>query len=160
MFLADAANGPPNAVGNPVENSVTGFVTGSAQSFWTTTSSYWSFRDPALNGVGGDSDLPDGDLVEKGGAAQQLRLAFASAQSASPLRNLYTCTTGSYANCNPGSALSVTPFSTANTDIDATALNLDTRLVSPLSAFVSQSVTSLADRKARSEEHTSELQSH
>ncbi|MEX2240114.1 MAG: hypothetical protein WD775_05400 [Burkholderiales bacterium] len=81
LFLADAN-------GDAAENSSTGFITGSALSFWTQASTYWGFRDPELNGVGGASDAPDGDLVEKGGAAQQLRLAFPSDQSA---RKLYTC---------------------------------------------------------------------
>ena len=146
-FLADAANGLPPAVGNSIENGVTGFVNGSATSFWTGSSNFWSYRDPSQNGVGGASDAPDGDLVEKGGAAQQLRTAYAAAQSAPTLRNLYTCTTGSFNNCNTGSPLSATPFSTANTDISAVALQLSTRLVSPLTAFQTKAVAAITDRK-------------
>src|SRR5260221_4851626 len=52
VFLADA-------LGSPAENSATGFITGSAQSFWTQSSSFWSFNP---QGIGGSSDSPDGDL--------------------------------------------------------------------------------------------------
>ena len=152
VFLADAANGPPPAVGDPAENTTTGFVSQNSPSFWTAASNYWGFRDPSQNGPGGPSDLPDGDLVEKGGAAQQLRIAYASAESSSPLRNVYTCTTGLVSGVNQtcapnvGFALSNTPFSTANDAVSPAAFQLDTRFVSPLSAYTSQSVTSVTDR--------------
>ena len=141
VFLADA-------VGNPAQNTTTGFITGAAPSFWTIPSSFWGFRTADQNGVGGASDYPDGDLVEKGGAAEQLRIAYASAELAIPTRNLYTCTTGSFANCVANSSLSSTPFHTDNTDITALSLALDTRPVSPLTAYVPQTVTTLTDRKA------------
>ncbi|HET9384893.1 MAG TPA: hypothetical protein VFO67_07075, partial [Gemmatimonadales bacterium] len=91
VYLADAVNDPPPhasppPTGNPAENTSTGFVSQSSPSFWTETSSYWGFRDASQNGPGGPSDLPDGDLVEKGGAAQQLRIAFAGAEAATPAR--------------------------------------------------------------------------
>jgi Tfp pilus tip-associated adhesin PilY1 len=151
VFLADASNGIPPATGISAENSTTGFVTGSATSFWTANSSFWSYRDASQNGVGGPSDRPDGDLVEKGGAAQQIRTAYPHAQApvgSETLRRLYTCTTGSYAEqCAADKALRLMPFSTANTDIDAGSLNLDTRLVSPLSAYDTKPVTALTDRR-------------
>lgn len=148
VFLADATNGPPPAVGNPAQDAVNGLVTDAASSFWTAPSSFWGFRDPALNGVGGASDKPDGKIVEKGGVAQQIRIAYAAAEASIPARNLYTCTTGSFANCVANSSLFATPFSTANTDITALALALDTRAVSPLTAYVPQTVSALTDRKA------------
>ena len=107
LFLADAA-------GVPAENSSTGFIAGSARSFWTQDESvdFWQFRDPAVNGVGGASDLPDGDLVEKGGAAQQLRIPYAASQAS---RSVYTCLTASTGTCDGTSnRLSSTPFNTAN----------------------------------------------
>jgi type IV pilus assembly protein PilY1 len=128
LYLADAT-------GANAENTTTGFITSTAQSFWTTPSDFWSFRTPSQNGAGGASDLPDGDLVEKGGAAEQLRIDYASDQST---RNLYTCTQGSFANCLTGSDLSGTPFSTSNTDITSAALNLGTNPVSPLTAYPDQ----------------------
>jgi Tfp pilus tip-associated adhesin PilY1 len=152
VFLADAANGPPPAVGNPAESTTTGFISQNSPSFWTQDSTFWSFRDPSQNGPGGASDKPDGDLVEKGGAAQQLRIAFANAEGSSPARNLYTCTTGTVGGvnqtCTTSSLLANTPFSTANDAINAAALQLDTRLVSPLTAFETLAVASLTDRRA------------
>lgn len=105
LFLADAA-------GLAAENSSTGFITGSARSYWTEASTYWSYRDNALNGVGLTSDSPDGDLVEKGGAAQRLRLAYPTDQSG---RSLYTCVNATLTgNCAAGALLSATPFNSAN----------------------------------------------
>ena len=107
LFLADST-------GAPAENASTGFISGSARSFWTVDESvdFWQFRDPAVNGVGGASDLPDGDLVEKGGAAQQLRIAYPSDQSS---RSVYTCTNASTGTCDGTSnLLSSTPFNTTN----------------------------------------------
>ena len=150
LFLADASNGIPPQVGvAAVDSATTGFINADAKSFWTQDSSFWGFRDPSLNGSGGPSDNPDGNLVEKGGAAQQQRIAFATDQTA---RNLYTCTTGLVGGvsqtCALGSSLSATPFSEANAAIDPSTLALGTKQVSPLSALQTQSVTSLTDRKA------------
>jgi len=149
VFLADAANGPPPAVGNAAENSSTGFVGQSSPSFWTEPSSFWGFRTAAENGPGGASDKPDGDLVEKGGAAQQLRIALATTQVG---RNLYTCTSGLVdgvtKDCVANSALADTPFNTLNAAISPAALQLDTRFVSPLTALQSKSVAALTDRRS------------
>jgi len=136
LFLADA-------IGAHAENSTTGFITSTAQSFWTTGSSFWGFRQSSLNGAGGASDLPDGDLVEKGATAGQLRADLASDQST---RKLYTCTQGSYASCSGGSPLSATPFGAANTDITSAALGLGSNPVSPLTAYESKAVTAITDR--------------
>ena len=135
VFLSDAN-------GLPAENSATGFITGSAQSFWTQGSSFWSFNP---QGVGGSSDSPDGDIVEKGGAAQQIRTAFPTSQTT---RKLYTCTQGSFGNCVAGSQLSSFPFNTTNTDINAAALNLGTMAVSTLTGYRTNTVSALTDRKA------------
>jgi len=105
IFLSDANDAP-------AENAATGFISTGAKSFWTATSTYWSFRDDEANGVGGASDSPDGDLVEKGGAAQRLREIYAASRDT---RKLYTCISGA-ANglCAVGDQLSATPFTTAN----------------------------------------------
>ena len=105
LFLADVNN-------NPVENLTTGFVSPGAQSYWTTGSNFWAFRP---SGVGGNSDLPDGDIVEKGAAAQVLRTTYSTSQSG---RQVYTCT----GSCGPGSRLANTPFDDANTGITQSAL--------------------------------------
>jgi type IV pilus assembly protein PilY1 len=97
--------------GSAAESATSGFITPSAQSFWTTASSFWNASYyPNSQGSGGISDLPDGDLVEKGGAAEHLRNVYATSQAT---RKLYTCTTG----CTANSLLSATPFDTANTAI-------------------------------------------
>jgi type IV pilus assembly protein PilY1 len=104
IFLADAD-------GVAAENAATGFVSTGAKSFWTTTSSFWSYRTAAENGTGGSSDLPDGDLVEKGGAAQRLREVYPTSQAT---RKLYTCTSAAASGlCADGDLLSATPFDTA-----------------------------------------------
>ncbi|HEV8645722.1 MAG TPA: hypothetical protein VGR01_09145 [Burkholderiales bacterium] len=134
VFLSDAATPPKNAV-----NPQSGFITKDAVSFWTRTSSFWGYRPAADNGVGGASDAPDGDLIEKGGVAQQLRTAFATDQST---RNVYTCTGA----CVAGSLLSATPFATSNTDINAGSLGLTSRVVTPLTALQTKAISSLTDR--------------
>ena len=156
LFLVDSN-------GAAAEDTNTHFVINTATSFWTsgtlTPTNFWSFRDSSLNGVGGSSDAADGNLVEKGGAAQQLRHYYQSSQSS---RNLYSCTTGgnlpdcvactasgsgSNKTCANGSALSATPFNTTNSAISATALNLSTQPVSTLTAKRSVTLTTLTDRK-------------
>ncbi len=134
LFLADVSGGE-------AENPETGFINANSSSFWTDgTGEFWSYRSPEENGEGGPRDLPDGDLVEKGGTAQQQRIAYAADQSG---RNLYTCTT----SCTSGDLLSATPFSTLNGEITGTNLQLETRAVSTLTGFDTQSITSLSDTK-------------
>ena len=106
LFLADAVGAEAEDTAN------TGFIRGSARSYWTESQLYWGFRAAELNGTGGANDLPDGDLVEKGGAAQQLRLAYPADQSG---RNLYTCVNNTFTGpCASGASLSATPFNTTN----------------------------------------------
>jgi type IV pilus assembly protein PilY1 len=80
LELGDNSSPSINAV-----NSLTGFVTPCAQSFWTTDSgTYWKsdiFDDPLAKGTCPSSvttfskwsDDPDGPLVEKGGVAEVIR---------------------------------------------------------------------------------------
>jgi type IV pilus assembly protein PilY1 len=125
LFLADAA-------GNVASNSSTGFISSSALSFWTTSSSFWSFRSPnfTTTDVGKASDSPDGDLVEKGAAAERLRIDFPTSQGT---RNVFTCTSPSGGVCANGTTFSATVPSTVfsaggtgnppdNTDITAADL--------------------------------------
>ncbi|MGH8690777.1 MAG: hypothetical protein ACREUS_07090 [Burkholderiales bacterium] len=109
--------------GNRAENAATGFVSPNAKSFWTASSGFWSHRNPDQNGAGGVSDLPDGDLVEKGGAAQKVRARYSTDQA---LRQVYTCVSSS-GFCSPGSLLSSSPFEVANTDITAADLGTYTK---------------------------------
>lgn len=96
IFLADAD-------GKAAVNPLTGFIKTDVRSFWSKTvaadSAFWKFRP---NGEGKAQDAPDGDLVEKGAAAQRLR-------SLGPTdRKVYTCTSNCEADLPPEN------FSTAN----------------------------------------------
>jgi len=114
LFLADAN-------GVSAENPTSGFVTQTATSFWSSASTFWSYRTVAENSAGGDSDAPDGELVEKGGVAQQLRIDHSASQAS---RNLLTCTAAGGTYCASGDALSVTPFDGTNSEISVTALGV------------------------------------
>ncbi len=100
LYLSDAKS-------NKAENSSTGFITTDAESFWTKDSDFWGFRTDEENGSGGASDLPDGDLVEKGGVAQNLRTSNAASRDN---RNFFSC----FGSCATGSLLSEFQFSVDN----------------------------------------------
>ena len=121
LFLADRN-------GDPAENPTTGFVNPNAVSFWTQPSTFW---DPLYyvnsQGIGGTSDSPDGDLVEKGGASQYIRRTFLASQAA---RKLYTCT----GLCAEGTTLSATPFDSSNPALTASALSPPSTLISTTEA--------------------------
>lgn len=120
LFLADK-NG--NAA---ISGAGTGFLSPNAVSFWNpdidtsklpdSIGGFW-VNNP--QSAGGGYDNPDGEIVEKGGVSQQIRLAnlqddyTATAGSAQNPRRVYTCT-GSGGNCNNGDALSATLFATSN----------------------------------------------
>ncbi len=118
--IALDVNGNPilaDRFGKGVEDTVNGFIKADKTSFWTTPSSFWAF-DPIGNPLSA-SDAPDGNIVEKGGAAQRLRQDFATSQAS---RKLYTC----YGSCAAGDKLSNTPF----TDVPAVkAFGLDSDLI-------------------------------
>lgn len=108
-----------------ISSAGTGFITPTAVSFWTkkdtasAPDSTGGFFVGDPQGAGKAFDSPDGELVEKGGAAQQLRLNnltvdYASTP-ASP-RRLYTyCPSG--ASCNTRLKESVNAFATSNSAI-------------------------------------------
>ncbi len=133
-YLADASTPPKRAV-----NAQSGFIAQNALSFWSQPSTFWGFRPAVENGIGGSSDTPDGDLIEKGGVAQRLRAAYATDQST---RNVYTCT----GSCATNSLLSATPFATSNTAINSGSLGLTSRVVTPLTALQTKAITALTDR--------------
>ena len=128
LFLADSTGA------GAISGAGTGFLSPNAVSYWTRKdASTLPDSDPPggfwvsnPQSVGGAFDSPDGEIVEKGGVSQQLRLAnlldtyAANPGTSTNPRNVYTCT-GSCAN---GSSLSSTPFATTNADITAVALNL------------------------------------
>lgn len=104
-----------DSVGASAENAGTGFVNPGAISFWTSSSTFWN---PAYyvnsQGLGGSSDSPDGDLVEKGGVAQFLRTAYPTSQAT---RKIYTCTGTGTAACG-----AMASFDTNNAGITNTLL--------------------------------------
>ncbi|MFN2644774.1 MAG: hypothetical protein ABR570_07270 [Burkholderiales bacterium] len=138
----DSATGAPflaDANGNAAANSSTGFISSSALSFWTSASSFWSYRSPdyATTDVGQASDSPDGDMVEKGAAAERLRIRFPTSQGT---RNVYTCTSAGSGICAGGSLLSATPFSAGGTgnptdNTDITAADLGSYLTYPVNSL-------------------------
>jgi type IV pilus assembly protein PilY1 len=90
ISLADSLN-------NDAVNLDSGFIKPSAVSFWTRagndpSKTGWPNKDFWVNNPTGTpasgSDTPDGDVVEKGGAAEMLRLDHAKDQSK---RRVFTC---------------------------------------------------------------------
>jgi type IV pilus assembly protein PilY1 len=110
LFLADAT-------GKTAENPLTGFIASNAVSFWTHASNYWEFS-PRGNPQS-PSDDPDGEVVEKGGAAQKLRISGYGGTEGSAYavetRTVYTL----------DDSQNMTRFSTSNVEITAAKLGLD-----------------------------------
>jgi type IV pilus assembly protein PilY1 len=126
LFLADSTGA------GALSSSGTGFISPNAVSFWTTKDvtklpdSIGGFYVNNPQSAGGGYDSPDGELVEKGGAAQQIRLANLQdnyvTNPASP-RNLYTCNGA----CAPGGStgmLKTYPFATTNVSLTAGAFGI------------------------------------
>src|SRR6266516_1765835 len=63
-----------DSLGNPALNSATGFFLFSTVSYWTSASNFW-VNDPKGKPKSA-SDLPDGEVVEKGGIAEKLRIKY------------------------------------------------------------------------------------
>jgi len=79
LFLSDAN-------GHPAINGATGFISPSAVSYWTGPSTFWVNQQ--LGTPLSSSDSPDGEVVEKGGVAQQIRTKYETTQTT---RNMLTC---------------------------------------------------------------------
>ncbi len=121
VFLADKN-------GQPIENPDTGFVRTSSVSFWTAPSTFWdtvyypeTVVQPPLTPT--SSDSPDGEFVEKGGAAQRQRTVYATDVTT---RNVYTCVSGGSPDCTADTDLSngSHAFNAANTNITTTLLGI------------------------------------
>ncbi|MEO6437276.1 MAG: hypothetical protein ABIP55_16155, partial [Tepidisphaeraceae bacterium] len=121
LFLADATLQPA------LTSAGTGFFSPNAQSFWTSKDvsklpdSIGGMFVNNPQGVSDGFDLVDGELVEKGGVAQRLRMAnLQDNYTANPRtpRNLYTCNGA----CADGSSLSGYHFATDNANITAAQL--------------------------------------
>lgn len=139
LFLADASWGPYSAGSDSnraLSAAGTGFITPTAVSFWTSQDltslpdkkgGFWLNAFKAQGGKDG-YDWADGQIVEKGGISQQIRLKYltdtyptTSTGSGTTARNVYTCTgTG----CTTNAALSTMPFKVSNTNLTSTALGI------------------------------------
>ena len=143
VFLVDKA-------GVAIENTTSGFVSPTAVSFWTAASAFWDttyYPDAVAQApqTPTTSDSPDGEFVEKGGAAQRLRTVYATTvNDATNGRKLYTCIS---AVCAADADLTSSvnyAFSTANSNITATLMGITgIQTVSPLNR-VGNTVTASA----------------
>jgi type IV pilus assembly protein PilY1 len=111
QFVADV-DAAGNVVGlktgdkndNPVVSPLTGFITPCAESFWSSDDTYWPSGYQGNCLVSDErSNLPDGEVVEKGGAAQKLR-------AISPAARIVK-------TCNSGACTALTNFDATNTNI-------------------------------------------
>lgn len=128
-----------------ISSAGTGFITPGAISFWTQDSAsdpdglvtggyFKNFRVGIDRPLGRDAyDSPDGELVERGGTAQQLRIESltadfsATAGSTSNPRRLYTYCPGG-GTCQPALTNSENAFADANSLISAGAFGDSTTL--------------------------------
>ena len=118
-----------DSAGVPAVSSSTGFIAPSAVSFWTTPSTFWTNQPMGTPATASDS--PDGEVVEKGAAAQMIRSAYATSQSG---RRVYTCV-----GCGNGTQLgsdASTLFSTGNALITAGLLGVASTARDPLIDWV------------------------
>lgn len=135
QFIVDPNSGTlqlGDSAGAPALSSAgTGFLATSAISFWTTKNttvapdSTGGFFVNNPQGDGGGYDSPDGQLVEKGGTAQQLRKELLTVNytiSPAAPRRLYTyCPSGS--GCVAGLTDASNVFATTNSAITDALLN-------------------------------------
>lgn len=125
LLLADSTGA------SALSSAGTGFIAPGAISFWTSKDtstapdSTGGFFINDARGSGGAYDSPDGELVEKGGVAQQLRLANLTvnyADTPSSPRRLYTyCPSGSA--CVSSLTDSANAFAATNSAITDAMLN-------------------------------------
>lgn len=100
-------------------SGATGFISPSATSYWSTTSTFWINKQAGTPASA--SDAPDGAIVEKGGAAQRLREVYSTDQST---RNVYTCIACA-ANTNLATS-TATQFISTNSAITSASLAVPT----------------------------------
>lgn len=154
LGVADAATGRVQLVdANDVAavNLNTGFVINTSTSIWSQANGtpgdgtgYWAFRGPNYDftDAGKDQDAPDGDLVEKGGAAQKIRQVYAFPDAdAAQTRKLYTCT-GLCATAPADKTLKDYLFNDANSDI--TSVLLGTFVTQPVDTLTASGQTATA----------------
>jgi Tfp pilus tip-associated adhesin PilY1 len=133
----------------------TGFISPNAVSFWTSKNllaqpdlggGFWR-NVPLPNGAGGGYDSPDGELVEKGGAAQVLRLAnLVNDYTATPVtsttnpRKLYTyCPSGT---CDAQLSAAVNAFDRSNALITDAMLGTGARTITSITSAATTTASS------------------
>jgi len=132
LFMADATGA------RALSSAGTGFISANAISFWTSKNtsalpdSIGGFWVNKAQGASGGFDLPDGEVVEKGGVSQQIRLPNLqddySANPTSP-RNIYTfCPSGT--GCITALADGTNAFATTNSGITAAMLQASGNAIS------------------------------
>lgn len=141
--FTDTAKTVPAVVdrnGAAIEDKTNGFLLPNVTSYWSTITTqagsgsvnFWdSSYYPDAQGSGvvapgtrdGTADSPDGEMVEKGGAAQRLRGKYSYYSGAERVsnRNVYTCPVGA---CSLNTSLSTLPFATSNTYLTNAVLGL------------------------------------
>ena len=118
-----------DATGTPAISASTGFISPNAVSFWTSPSTYWSNQLLGTPPTGSDS--ADGEIVEKGAAAQRIRSQYATAQTS---RGVLTCV-----GCSPNTPLGTsdaTRFVSTNTLITEAMLGVSAGEREPLIDWV------------------------
>lgn len=136
LFLADS-NG-----NQALSSAGTGFITPTAVSFWsskdvnTLPDSKGGFWLNAFKSQGAKDgyDAADGQVVEKGGVGQRIRVRYltdtypatSTVTTATTARNVYTCI-GS--GCTANAALSTMPFKVSNSNLTATTLGVTSSTV-------------------------------
>lgn len=131
LFLADSTGS------QALSSAGTGFITPTAVSFWSSKDinslpdskgGFWlnAFKS---QGASDGYDSADGQVVEKGGVGQRIRLKYltdtypasSTVTTATTARNVYTCVgTG----CKADAALSTMPFKVSNPNLTATTLGV------------------------------------
>lgn len=118
LQLADKNN-------EPVINPLNGFISPCARSFWSTDDTYWPadyFGECPATDL--RSNAPDGEIVEKGAAAQRLRSQLHALASVGD-RSVLTCSTcggGALPSFNTGTA-SIAALGVANAGEQSTLIN-------------------------------------
>jgi type IV pilus assembly protein PilY1 len=121
LLLEDAAS-------NSAINSLTGFITECARSFWTPTASdsYWTkfgAEGLCISPDNTKSNSPDGNMVEKGGQAYMLRGGGNFGSATSDSRTVKTCSP-TFGSCtSSGSSLALDDFKTGTSYITQSLLD-------------------------------------
>ena len=102
-----------DSLGASAISASTGFISPSAVSFWSSANTFWA--NQPMGTPASASDAPDGEVVEKGAAAQRLRTAYAASQTGRQVLTCIGCT---------ATLTTPTSFASANAAITASALGV------------------------------------